>query len=182
MVEMFSVSQVIFVSYPFITRAVSLRMEISSTNSRTIVRLSFQKSGQTFAEAAAEIDEYFKSAVVATSDATAPGEVATSGDVSDDMEGVIKTSQGNFKEKSKVEPGEHATTESIESAKSTHPADPVEPVEATEDSSARPPHRGPPRHSFIPPQIFQAMVESNETSAKYVKYMRPFSSPRKPVL
>jgi len=114
------------------------------------VRLTFRKTERTFADAAAEIDEFFKD--VSTSEPSEPSTKSTdaistihSKDVGEVTDAVSKLAS--------VEPEQDNQDDSL-----TTPGTMV-------SSTEHRPHHAPPR-GIVPPQIFQAMAESKATSPK----------------
>ena len=115
------------------------------------VRLTFRKSQRTFAEAAAEIDEFFKDTSV--SESTGPTTEATS-----EQSTVPSNNVGKV-------------TDAVTNLGSVEPEQDVKNDDSTMSGTAVASgelhnHHAPPRRGFIPPQIFQAMAESAETSPK----------------
>ena len=116
------------------------------------VRLSFRKTEKTFADAAAEIDEYFKDAsdsepVHRTAEAIDDiSSTFPSGDVSEITEAASTVPSVDPEEDMKFEASAMSGTGEVSNEPHAHHASP---------------HRG-----IVPPQIFQAMAKSDKTSQK----------------
>jgi len=115
------------------------------------VRLTFRKTEKTFADAAAEIDAYFKETSVLDPAQDPP--TASISVQSDDTSNTVKEVTGVVSNMAPVEPKDNKDGDATISG-------------MVVDTGEHPTHHAPPRHGIVPPQIFQAMAESKETSQK----------------
>ncbi|KAG9244451.1 hypothetical protein BJ878DRAFT_506113 [Calycina marina] len=114
-----------------------------------LIRFTLRKTARTFAEAAAEIDEYFKEVTVTDTDEPMPdaADIQPTTSTCETSNGIISVT-------------EQAATESEAPREEQTVPEESEPIHKS------PGHHAPPHRGIVPPKIFQAMAESKETSEK----------------
>lgn len=119
------------------------------------VRLTLRKTEKTFADAAAEIDEFFRDTSTSepakvTNESTDEQANVPSNDVGEVKDAALKLESSQPENDNK---GEALAMSATSSASETATG-------LSEDHS----HHAQPHHGIVPPRIFQAMAESEETT------------------